>query len=154
MKSLKKSYIFPVLAKDKETRRLVETLKAQHVRGREITKAIIRLSSCSQTRAVKKRLRSLLKSYIRMYRVHAAREDTVAFPAFKKHLSAAELEKLGDSFEEVEKKLFPGGFEGVLEQVAQLEKRLDIYQLVQFTPKEPKEVVCEVVKIKKAYAVV
>ena len=47
-----------------------------------------------------------------MYRVHAAREDTVAFPAFKKHLTSSELEKLGDSFEEVEKKLFPGGFEG------------------------------------------
>lgn len=146
---LEEEYIFPILAQDKETKRLVETLKAQHVGGREVTKTLIHLSTCSQTRAIKKQIQVLLKSYIHMYRVHAAREDTVAFPAFKKHLTSSELEKLGDSFEEVEKQLFPGGFEGMLEHVTQLEKKLGIYQLAQFTPKEPTKTLCKAATIKK-----
>jgi hemerythrin-like domain-containing protein len=143
---LEEEYIFPVLAQDADMKKLVETLKAQHKRGREITKAIIQLCGCNQTRHIKKQIQSLLKGFTRMYRMHAAREDTVAFPAFKKHLSSSELEKLGDSFEAVEKIIFPNGFDGVLQQVAQLERNLDIYHLAKFTPKQPAKVRCINVK--------
>jgi len=42
---------------------------------------------------------------------------------------------LGDQFEQKEQQLLgSGGFEGAVEQVAQLEKALGIYDLSQFTP--------------------
>ena len=71
-----------------------------------------------------------------MYRPHAAREDTVLFPAFKKLLSAKQLDELGDKFEEEENRRFGDkGFEKTVEKVAAIEKELGIYDLAQFTPK-------------------
>ena len=42
---------------------------------------------------------------------------------------------LGEEFEDKEEELFgEGGFEKVVAEVAELEKRLGIYELAQFTP--------------------
>ncbi len=76
-----------------------------------------------------------LRLYIRMFRPHEAREDTVLFPAFRRLLSHEEYEKLGDQFEEREHQLFgEDGFEKTVNQVAEIEKQLGIYNLSQFTP--------------------
>ena len=73
--------------------------------------------------------------FIRMYRPHAAREDTILFPALRSIVSAKEFDSLGDEFEEIEEKLFgERGFEKIVAQVAKLEKTLGIYELAQFTP--------------------
>lgn len=70
-----------------------------------------------------------------MFRPHEAREDTVLFPAFRKLLSFQEYQKLGDIFEDKEHELFGmDGFEKAVSQVADLEKKLGIYNLSQFTP--------------------
>jgi hemerythrin-like domain-containing protein len=71
-----------------------------------------------------------------MYRPHAAREDTVLYPAFRSVISPKEFLDLREEFEDKEEKLFgKNGFEKVVAQVADLEKRLGIYQLAQFTPR-------------------
>ena len=76
------------------------------------------------------------EAFIRMYRPHAAREDTVLFPALRKILSAKQLDELGDKFEAEEDRRFgAGGFEKIVQQVAAIEKTLGIYDLGQFTPK-------------------
>jgi len=70
-----------------------------------------------------------------MYRPHAAREDTVLFPAFRKLVKAREYAELGEQFEDKEDALFGrGGFDDVVGQVAELETAVGIYQLAQFTP--------------------
>jgi len=71
-----------------------------------------------------------------MYRPHEAREDTVLFPAFRTIVSTHEYDALGDNFEKKEDELFgDDGFFKVVDKVADLEKRLGIYELAQFTPR-------------------
>jgi hypothetical protein len=71
-----------------------------------------------------------------MYRPHEAREDTVLFPAFRSLVPDKEYKELGELFESREHQLFgKEGFEGQVERVGQIERRLGIYDLSQFTPK-------------------
>jgi hypothetical protein len=71
-----------------------------------------------------------------MYRPHEAREDTILFPAFRKIVSKNEYDSLGEEFEKNEHNLFgKGGFESTIEKVSDIEKKLDLYELTQFTPK-------------------
>ncbi len=82
------------------------------------------------------KLSKLLAQFSRMYRPHAAREDTVLFPAIRGLMTAKEFDEMGDRFEEKEHKLFgEHGFEDIVAQVAEIEKTLDIYDLNSFTPK-------------------
>jgi hypothetical protein len=70
-----------------------------------------------------------------MYRPHKAREDAVLFPALHSLVSPDEYDSLGDLFEGKEQELFgKDGFKKIVEEVANLEKRLGIYELSQFTP--------------------
>ena len=83
----------------------------------------------------RRNLMAKIEAFLRMYGPHAAREDTVLFPALHKLLSAKQLDELGDKFEAEENRRFgAGGFEKIVEQVATIEKSLGIYDLGQFTP--------------------
>ena len=69
-----------------------------------------------------------------MYRPHAAREDTVLFPAFRDTVGRSEYRELGEQFEEKEHELFgEHGFENTVAEVARLEARLGIADLARFT---------------------
>ena len=70
-----------------------------------------------------------------MYRPHAAREDTVVFPAFHKAIGEKQFDEIGEQMEKQEQKLFgEGGFAKIVEAVAEEERALGIYELDQFTP--------------------
>jgi hypothetical protein len=70
-----------------------------------------------------------------MYRPHAAREDTVLFPAFREVVGRSGYRELGEQFEDKEHELFgEHGFEHVVAQVSQLEVALGIADLAGFTP--------------------
>jgi len=72
----------------------------------------------------------------RMYRPHAAREDTVLFPAVHRIVSAKEYDALGEVFEDKEHELFgEHGFEKIVGQVEEMEKAFGLYDLARFTPK-------------------
>ena len=59
-----------------------------------------------------------------MYEHHAAREDTVVFPAWKDALSANQLDEMGETFEEIENQQFgKDGFEDAVAQIAQSNRR-------------------------------
>jgi hemerythrin-like domain-containing protein len=76
-----------------------------------------------------------MRQFIRMYSPHEAREDTVLFPAFRGIVSAHEFDSLGEEFEKKEDELFgDDGFFKVVDQVAEIEKKLGIYDLSKFTP--------------------
>jgi len=75
-----------------------------------------------------------LDLFMRMYRPHKAREDTVLFPAFHTLLSPEEFDAMGETFEDQEEKLFgKGGFEKIVGEVGSLEQTLGLYELSQFT---------------------
>jgi hemerythrin-like domain-containing protein len=136
---LEEKYVFPVCEKQADLAALTKVLRDQHLAGRRLTDAILRLTSTKPI--APQTLDDLQKScgaFIRMYRPHAAREDTVVFPALHALLSAHELDELGDSFEDEENRRFGNrGFEQVVAQVAAWEKELGINDLGQFTPAPP-----------------
>lgn len=132
------NYIFPQFERAHVLVPLVETLKAQHVAGREVTARILALAEPDKfgDKTNRDQLVQYCASFIRMYRPHEAREDTVLFPALRTILTPKEVLKLGDRMEEAEKKVLGHeGFERSVDQVATIEKQLGIYDLAQFTPR-------------------
>jgi len=136
---LEEQFLFTRFRKAGKLVKLVDTLEAQHKAGRDLTAQIRELAGTATFKYVStdpEKLSDALREFLRMYRPHEAREDTVLFPAFKKIVSPHEYDALGDDFEKKEDELFgEDGFFKVVDQVAELEKRLGIYELAQFTPK-------------------
>lgn len=136
---LEEDFLFPRFRKAGKLVNLVDTLQTQHKAGRELTAKIKELAATATLKYVSsdsEQLADALRAFLRMYRPHEAREDTVLFPAFRKIVSPHEYESLGDDFEKKEDELFgKEGFFKVVDQVAQLEKKLGIYELAQFTSK-------------------
>jgi hemerythrin-like domain-containing protein len=140
---LEEDFLFPRFRKVGKQVKLVDTLLAQHKAGRDLTAQIRELAALPTLKYVTdkgasdaEKLTDALRSFLRMYRPHEAREDTVLFPAFRSIVSPHEYDALGDDFEKKEDELFGDeGFFKVVDQVAELEKKLGIYDLAQFTPK-------------------
>jgi hemerythrin-like domain-containing protein len=135
---LEEDFLFPRFRKAGKLVNLVDTLLAQHKAGRQLTAQIRELASTATLKYVSDtdKLADALRAFLRMYRPHEAREDTVLFPAFRSLVSAHEYDALGEDFEKKEDELFGDeGFFKVVDQVAGLEKKLGIYDLSQFTPK-------------------
>jgi hemerythrin-like domain-containing protein len=135
---LEEKFIFPEFEKANKLVDLVKVLRQQHEAGRKVTDVILRNAVADKFRQEDAR-QDLIRScegFIRMYRPHEAREDTVLFPALHKLLSAKRLKELGEQFEKEEDRLFgEEGFEKTVDQVAAIEKQLGIYNLSQFTAK-------------------
>jgi hemerythrin-like domain-containing protein len=134
---LEENFIFPAFEKHQKHADLVKVLRKQHEAGRGLTDVILREAAPDRFKKDDGRqaIVAACASFIRMYRPHEAREDTVLFPALRKVLPAKEIKELGERFEKEEDKLFgEGGFEKTVEQVAGIEKQLGIYDLDQFTP--------------------
>jgi hemerythrin-like domain-containing protein len=135
---LEENFIFPEFEKRQKLIDLVKTLREQHQAGRRVTDVVLRVATADQFSKAgnQEQVVRAIQAFIRMYRPHEAREDTVLFPALHKIMPARELEALGDKFEKEEDRLFgEEGFEKTVDQVAAIEKQLGIYDLSQFTPK-------------------
>jgi hemerythrin-like domain-containing protein len=135
---LEEKFIFPEFEKARKLVDLVKVLREQHEAGRRVTDVILRNAVADQFRKedARKELVRSCEGFIRMYRPHEAREDTVLFPALKKIIPAKQINELGEQFEKEEDRLFvEEGFEKTVVQVAEIEKQLGIYDLSQFTAK-------------------
>jgi len=134
---LEEKFIFPEFEKRNKLADLVKVLRQQHDMGRKLTDAIVHHASPDLFRKDDSR-QQVIRScelFIRMYRPHEAREDTVLFPALYKVVGAKQVKELGEQFEKEEHRLFgEEGFEKTVEQVAAIEKQLDIHDLAAFTP--------------------
>jgi hemerythrin-like domain-containing protein len=133
---LEEDYLFPLFEKAGNLVDLVKILKEQHKAGRRLTEYIMKSAAAVGLKEAPKRkeLAETLHMFIRMYRPHAGREDTILFPALRIIVSEKEFDSLGEEFEEKEEKLFgEGGFEKIVAQVAELERGIGIYELAQFT---------------------
>src|SRR4051812_38876976 len=87
-------FIFPRLEKARKLTDLVAVLRLQHQAGRKLTADVRKLSTPAGLKgeATRKQVGESLRLFIRMYEPHAAREDTVVFPAFRELVGARELE--------------------------------------------------------------
>lgn len=132
---LEEDYLFPRLEKANRLTNLTATLRKQHKTGRNITDEIMVLTQNGLKGDEPSRLIILLNAFNTMYRPHESREDTVLFPAFKEVVSTHEYAALGEEFEKKEHAKFgDGGFDGMVDKVAEIEKQIGIYELNQFTP--------------------
>ncbi len=133
---LEENYLFPRFEKAGKMIELTVNLRAQHAMGRRITERL--MASAKSKEKDRSAMAESLEQFIRMYRPHEAREDTVLFPAFHQIVSPHEYDALGEEFEGIERKTFGGdGFDMAVAKVAELEKHLGIYDLSQFTPNVP-----------------
>jgi hemerythrin-like domain-containing protein len=128
---LEEDHLFPRFEQAHQLVELTVNLRAQHAMGRRVTERI--------QEAVKAKdmptLSSSIAAFVRMYRPHEAREDTVLFPALHKLVSRHEYDAMGEEFEKIERKTFGGdGFDMAVDQVTEIEKKLGIYDISQFTP--------------------
>lgn len=123
-------FVFPRLQTAHREVDLVAVLRRQHHRGREVTDDIVRRAGAAAT----PELAHVLRGFARMYRPHAARENTVLFPAFRDVVGRAGYRELGDQFEDREHEIFgEHGFENTVTEVARLETALGIADLSRFT---------------------
>ena len=117
---------------------LVAVLYQQHLAGRRLIDKVNIMSTADNLKdpAERSKVAAYLALFNLAYRHHAAWEETLLFPAFRSVISPKDFAALGKTFEKEEQKRFgPNGFEKIVEQVADLEKQLAIYDLQQFTPK-------------------
>lgn len=134
---LEEDYLFPRFKKAGKLMELVTVLNTQHQKGRMVTGRVLQAATTAGLKDASGRqnLRRYLDMFVSMYEPHAAREDTVLFPEFRKIVSPHEYDALGEEFEKKENQLFGGdGFEKNVSRVAELEKRLGIDDLARFTP--------------------
>ena len=129
-------FVFPRFKQAGKLVGLVDVLYQQHQAGRRLTDTIFRLVPASASPGDDRhRLVETLQTFIRMYRPHEAREDTVLFPALRSVVSPNEFDAMGEDFEKDERQKFgEDGFEKMVSQVADLERALGIHDLSKFTP--------------------
>jgi hemerythrin-like domain-containing protein len=139
-KKLEEAHIFPAVKRAGGAGRDVDTLIAQHQRGREITDYVIASTAGAIGPSRAEPLGRTLDGFCRMYEEHAALEDTIIFPAWKKTMSPKQLEEMGDLFEDIEHKTFgKDGFDDAVEQIEVIENAFGV-DLAQLTAPPPPKV--------------
>jgi hemerythrin-like domain-containing protein len=137
---LEEQHIFPLIRKQgPQLAKYADILTQQHERGREITDYVLAVSNGGKISALHAEpLARVFDSFVLMYQNHAAREDTIVFPAWKKNFTDKQLDEVGDQFEDIEHKMFgKDGFEDAERKISDIEGRLGFTDLAQFTPPKP-----------------
>jgi hemerythrin-like domain-containing protein len=139
-KKLEEAYIFPAVRKvSGEAASYPDILVTQHNRGREITDYIIGVTQGAKLGAShSEQLAKALEAFVLMYRNHAAREDTIIFPAWKKTMTGKQLDEMSEKFEDIEHEQFgDDGFDDAVKQISSIETNLGLADISQFTAPPP-----------------
>lgn len=139
-RKLEEAHIFPVVRKaGGPPAAYVDVLIAQHIRGREITDYILAVAGKGAIgTADAEPLARVFDSLDLMYENHAAREDTIVFPAWKAALPGRQLDEMGDLFEDIERAQFGhDGFEDAVARIGRIEQTLGFADPAQFTAPAP-----------------
>jgi hemerythrin-like domain-containing protein len=140
---LEEALIFPAVRKAGGLAALlVDTLIQQHNRGREITDYILAVTGRGAIGpGDAEPLARAFETLFLMYANHAAREDTIVFPAWKNTLSDKQLQEMGEKFEDIEHRQFgKDGFTSAAAQIATIEQALGYADLAKFTAPPPPKV--------------
>jgi hemerythrin-like domain-containing protein len=139
-RKLEEQHVFPAVRRlDGEAGGLVDTLLAQHDRGRQLTAFIHgKTASGKVGTADAEPLASALEAFARMYEAHTALEDTIVFQAWRKSMSDRALHETGEAFETIEREQFKGdGFDLAAARITAIEQRLGLHDLARFTAAPP-----------------
>jgi hemerythrin-like domain-containing protein len=139
-RGLEETHIFPVVRLLKTpVAQLPDVLLAQHQRGREITDYIHKVAAGRAFAASEaERFAATLDAFVTMYGPHAAREDTVLFPAWKAALGGKRYDEMGDQFEELEQRMFGhDGFDDALDRIVKIEAAFGLSDLAVVTAPPP-----------------
>jgi hemerythrin-like domain-containing protein len=142
-KKLEEAYLFPALRKaGGPAASYVDVLIAQHNRGREVTDYILAVTGRGTIGSGDaEQLAHVFDTFDLMYENHAAREDTIVFPAWKEALSEHQLDAMSEKFEDIERQMFgKDGFEDAVAQIGRIEAALGFADLAQFTAPLPPKV--------------
>lgn len=134
--ALEEAHIFPVVRKLKTpVAALPDVLQAQHQRGREITDYLLKITAGSAVPFGESlRFANALDSLVAMYGPHAAREDTVLFPAWKAALGPRHYADMGEQFEDIEHQTFGhDGFNDAVARIAKAEEAFGLSDLAKVT---------------------
>jgi len=132
---LEENFLFPRYEKAGKLADLTAILRRQHQVGRVLTDQILALAKAPLADADRDKLAAALRSFNHMYRPHAAREDTVLFPALRSLVGKHAYEELGDQFEDKEQQMLGDrGFEHAVDDVARLEQVFGLDDLARLTP--------------------
>lgn len=141
-KKLEEAYLFPRIkekAANTDAAKYVDILIEQHNRGREVTDYILSVTNGPKISAEAARFADVLAGFVRMYEHHAAREDTIIFPAWKDAVTSDEYDELNEKFEDIEHEQFgEDGFEDAAKQISDIEKSLNLSDIGQFTVPSPR----------------
>jgi hemerythrin-like domain-containing protein len=129
-------HLFPRFRQAGKLVALVDVLYQQHQAGRRLTDNILGFVRTGSVAADdRQKLVGNLQAFIRMYRPHEAREDTVLFPQLRDVVSAHEFAAMAEDFENDEHRKFGGdGFEMMVARVTDLEQAIGIFDLARVTP--------------------
>jgi hemerythrin-like domain-containing protein len=138
-RQLEEAHLFPALKKaGGPAAAEIDPLLAQHARGRELTEIVLAATQKPIGAASAEPLARSLEAFARMYESHAAREDTIVFPAWKKTMSKSQLDDMGELFESIEHKTFgKDGFDDAVDKLASIERAFG-FEPAQLTPPPPK----------------
>jgi hemerythrin-like domain-containing protein len=139
-KKLEEAFIFPRIKErgSGAATKYPDLLIAQHERGREITNYIVSVTGGARLGAGAAAFADTLNAFVRMYEHHAAREDTIVFPAWKGLLSPEEYDDLNERFEDIEHEQFgEDGFDDAEKQISEIEADLGIDDISKFTAPAP-----------------
>ncbi|MBV8858736.1 MAG: hemerythrin domain-containing protein [Acidobacteria bacterium] len=141
-KKLEEQFIFPAVKKaGGAAATLPDILVVQHDRGREITDYIIAVTNGAKLGGNAGELAKALEAFVLMYEHHAAREDTVIFPAWKQTMTEGQLDEMGEKFEDIEHEQFgEDGYEDAVKQISDIEGGLGLSDISQFTAPPPPKV--------------
>lgn len=142
-KKLEEAFIFPAVKKaGGEAASYSDVLVVQHNRGREITDYIISVTQGAKLGASNiEQLSKALEGFVWMYRHHAAREDTIIFPAWKENMTGEQLDEMSEKFEDIEHQQFgEEGFDDAVKQISEIETSLGLGDIAQFTAPPPPKV--------------
>jgi hemerythrin-like domain-containing protein len=133
---LEEERIFPRFEKAHVEVSLVSTLRVQHTLARRFTDELAATTTSSlRDESNVNKVVSRLRLFRKMMDAHAAREDTVLFPALRRLMSANEYAAMGEDFENEEHRRFGmDGFREIVGQVAGIERDLGIAELDALTP--------------------
>ena len=138
-KQLEEAFIFPVLKqKGGAVASYPDILIAQHTRGREITDYVLSVANSAKLGSNAAALADAFEGFVRMYETHAAREDTIIFPAWKDAISGDQYYELTEKFEEIEHQQFgEDGFDDAVRQITEIENSLQLSDISLFTAPAP-----------------
>lgn len=139
-RGLEERHVFPaVVATGGRPAAICRTLARQHERGRQITEYILASSAGPDIgRAGMAPLADALDGLVRMYQHHAAIEDTVVFPGWKRTLTPGRYSELSETFETLERRMFGhDGFEEAVGQIGRIEQAFGLDDLAALTAPPP-----------------